>query len=136
MFIDAHHLSSYIDRKQKLQVGLRCLIKVVVCQETTLHEEQHPHESFCFLHPASTVRPNQGRPVGCHQKNIALVNDGQQRGQDHKKTPDQLLQEEDHTLCPVFAWEWYMCICFWSFKELWFVFYINRRIKNKDCTKM
>lgn len=76
-------------------------MKAVVYQETTLHEEQHPHESFCFLHPASTVRSHQGRPVGCHQKNIPLVNGGQQRGQDHEKTAHQSLQEEDQTFCPV-----------------------------------
>lgn len=54
--IKANHLSLYIDSKQ--QLGLTCLIQTVVHQETTLHEEQHPHESFCFLHPACTVRPH------------------------------------------------------------------------------
>lgn len=27
-------------------------------QETALHEEQHPHESVCLLHPSSTVHPD------------------------------------------------------------------------------
>lgn len=56
--MNANHLSLYVDRKQQLQLGLRCLIQPVVHQETTLHEEQHPHESFCFLHSACTVRPH------------------------------------------------------------------------------
>lgn len=58
--VNGHMLNS----QQRLLLFPQC----TTMQEVTLHEEQHPHESIRFLHPARSLHPHQRRTSGSNEQ--------------------------------------------------------------------